>query len=83
MTPRVLITNPARTCLPIKVPVAVTSGAAHEMLEILYRHVRTAFRKDHQADTVHFQAGNVKRWAKCGPGDEAEPVVTVMLEGEG
>jgi len=24
----------------------------------------------------------VKMWAKCGPGDSAEPVITIMLEGE-
>jgi hypothetical protein len=24
----------------------------------------------------------VKMWARCGPGDDAEPVVTIMLEGE-
>lgn len=24
----------------------------------------------------------VKMWAKCGPGDNAEPVITIMMEGE-
>ncbi len=24
----------------------------------------------------------VQMWAKCGPGDDAEPVITIMLEGE-
>jgi len=24
----------------------------------------------------------VKLWSVCGPGDDAEPVITIMLEGE-
>ena len=24
----------------------------------------------------------VKLWAQCGPGDDARPVITIMLEGE-
>jgi hypothetical protein len=44
------------------------------------------------SDRVHFKVdvdvagdGNrttVELWALCGPGDDAEPVVTVMLQGE-
>jgi len=43
-------------------------------------------------DRVHFQVlvdvnGNGRRevvrlWALCGPGDDAQPVITIMLEGE-
>jgi hypothetical protein len=43
-------------------------------------------------DRVHFEVrvdvhGNARRevvklWALCGPGDDAEPVITIMLEGE-
>ena len=43
-----------------------------------------------QEDRVFFKVGvwdgakhvEVKLWALCGPGDEGEPVITVMLEGE-
>ena len=43
-------------------------------------------------DEIHFaplflQSGSdkpapVKMWAKCGPGDNSEPVITIMMEGE-
>jgi hypothetical protein len=43
-------------------------------------------------DRVHFQVlvdvngdgrhETVELWALCGPGDEAAPVITAMLEGE-
>jgi len=32
--------------------------------------------------TGHRKPIPVKMWAKCGPGDNAEPVITIMLEGE-
>ncbi|MGO8677407.1 MAG: DUF6573 family protein [Limisphaerales bacterium] len=43
-------------------------------------------------DRVHFQMlvevngdgrhGPIRLWALCGPGDDANPVITVMLQGE-
>ncbi|MBE7465420.1 MAG: hypothetical protein HS116_18235 [Planctomycetes bacterium] len=41
-------------------------------------------------DRLHFHVGvwdgrkrnEVSLWALCGPGDEGEPVITIMLEGE-
>ena len=33
-------------------------------------------------DQVHVKMGGIEFWALCGPGDEGEPVLTVMLEGE-
>jgi hypothetical protein len=54
--------------------------------------LRAASRQAGSTDRVHFQVlvdadGNgrhevVKLWALCGPGDEARPVITMMLEGE-
>ncbi|HOW59124.1 MAG TPA: hypothetical protein PLO78_05295 [Candidatus Omnitrophota bacterium] len=48
--------------------------------------------KSSKGDEIHFaplfvMPGNpmakpVRMWAKCGPGDEMEPCVTIMLEGE-
>lgn len=49
-------------------------------------------RKTREADEIHFaplfltndrqEPVPIKMWAKCGPGDNAEPVITIMLEGE-
>jgi hypothetical protein len=33
-------------------------------------------------DRVYFTMGEISLWALCGPGDEGEPVLTCMLEGE-
>ena len=33
-------------------------------------------------DRVEFAALGANLWAHCGPGDTAEPVITIMLEGE-
>ena len=51
--------------------------------------LRMAIRKV-SGDRVHFEVSvfdgdnhnKVKLWAMVGPGDEAEPVLTIMLEGE-
>jgi len=54
--------------------------------------LRVASGKAAKSDRVHFQVlvdvhGDgrrdvVKLWALCGPGDDAHPVITIMLEGE-
>ena len=54
--------------------------------------LRVASGKAANSDRVHFQAlvdaeGDGRRetvnlWALCGPGDDAQPVITIMLEGE-
>jgi hypothetical protein len=54
--------------------------------------LRAASRQAASTDRVHFRVlvdvhGDgrreaAKRWARCGPGDEARPVITIMLEGE-
>ena len=33
-------------------------------------------------DRTHFKVNGVALWALCGPGDDGEPVLTIMLEGE-
>jgi len=63
-------------------------GRAWDMLTIL----RLAIRSASTTDEVRFaplflrnagrKAEAVKMWAKCGPGDDSEPVITVMLHGE-
>ena len=54
--------------------------------------LRSACGKVGDTDRIHFQVlvdvnGDgrheiVKLWALCGPGDDAKPVITIMLEGE-
>jgi hypothetical protein len=54
--------------------------------------LRAASGKLANTDRVHFQVlvdanGDgrhemVRLWALCGPGDDAQPVITIMLEGE-
>ena len=51
-----------------------------------------ASRQPGKTDRVHFQVlvdvhgdrrhETVRLWALCGPGDDAQPVITIMLEGE-
>ena len=63
-------------------------GRAWDMLTILRYAIKSASRMDE----VHFaplflrepgqQVVPVEMKAKCGPGDDAEPVITVMLKGE-
>ena len=65
-----------------------TAGRAWDLLTILRHEIRRAAR----ADEVHFaplfvlkparKPEPVAMWAKCGPGDDGEPVITVMLKGE-
>jgi len=62
-------------------------GRAWDMLMIFRLHARSA-----ESDEIHFaplfttagskQAGPVSMWAKCGPGDDGEAVITIMLQGE-
>ena len=54
--------------------------------------LRVASGKAANSDCVHFQVlvdvhGDGRRdvaklWALCGPGDDAQPVITIMVEGE-
>lgn len=62
-------------------------GRAWDLLTILRHEVRRS-----ADDEVHFaplfvlkpahKAEPVEMWAKCGPGDDGEPVITIMLPGE-
>lgn len=63
-------------------------GRAWDMFTILLHAIRGAS----VGDEVHFAplftqepgqpAEPVEMWSRCGPGDRAEPVITVMLRGE-
>ena len=62
-------------------------GRAWDLLMVF----RVAAKKSIESE-VHFtplfliegseQAQSVAMWAKCGPGDDLEPVITIMLKGE-
>jgi hypothetical protein len=64
------------------------TGRLWDLLSML----RAASGQAANTDRVHFQVlvdvngdGHhepVKLWALCGPGDDARPVITIMLEGE-
>ena len=64
------------------------TGRLWDVLRMLW----VASGKVAKSDRVHFQVlvdvdGDGRRetvslWALCGPGDDAQPVITIMLEGE-
>ncbi len=64
------------------------TGRAWDMLTILRHSIRGASATDEIRFAPLFmrepgeKVEPVEMWAKCGPGDDAEPVVTVMLKGE-
>lgn len=69
------------------VPGQDFKGRAWDMLMIFRMACRAT-----KGDEIHFvtlfakadsrEPVPVSMWAKCGPGDDMEPVVTIMLEGE-
>ncbi|MBN2584982.1 MAG: hypothetical protein JXL80_18115 [Planctomycetes bacterium] len=62
------------------------NGRLWDVLNVL----RTAIHANELTDRVHFKVrvwngvrfDTVQMWCQCGPGDTAEPVLTIMLEGE-
>lgn len=62
-------------------------GRCWDVLQLLFRAIRREVAKDSDTDTVHFsvlcveESGPVSCRLKAvvGPGDEGEPVLTVML----
>ncbi len=66
------------------------SGRLWDVISMCLCAVRR-INADHATDTVYFEVlatdadGEKQRhqlWSKCGPGDDAEPVITIMLIGE-
>jgi uncharacterized protein DUF6573 len=63
-------------------------GRGWDMLTILRESIRGAARTDevHFAPMFTMMPGRkvepVEMWAKCSPGDDGEPVITVLLKGE-
>lgn len=71
----------------VSVPGQDFNGRAWDMLMIFRLQARTT-----EGDEIHFaplfvfngkpKPEPVPMWAKCGPGDDLAPVITIMLEGE-
>jgi hypothetical protein len=62
-------------------------GRLWDVLSMLKVAIRQCLgRTDHVGFRVRVWNGTqhelVKLWSHCGPGDNAEPVITIMLEGE-
>lgn len=68
-----------------RIPVACTCGVYSECgehLAALLDTLRAAIDAAGRSDRVTFRLDSIALWAICGPGDNAEPVLTIMLEGE-
>lgn len=61
-------------------------GRLWDVLMLLKAGIRANLKDDRVHFTVHVFDGKrpnpVQLWALCGPGDDLEPTITVMLEGE-
>jgi len=66
----------------VKPPEGVKVDEATAVRWLLKRLHREIMRLPAGEDRVHFTMGEISLWALCGPGDEGEPVLTVMLAGE-
>ncbi|MHB1537491.1 MAG: DUF6573 family protein [Solirubrobacteraceae bacterium] len=60
---------------------ARTFTCVHRLGNLLSR-ARDAIRTASGTDRVEFEALGSACWAHCGPGDQGEPVITIMLIGE-
>ncbi len=59
-----------------------TRGRAHDVLWMASLAARRHIDSDRASFTVKLGRQNVQMWLHVGPGDDAEPVATIMLEGE-
>ena len=71
-------------CLPAS-ETDTLSGIVRDMrAEGVLRGMLAAIRRGGASvtDRVEFHALGRALWAQCGPGDQGEPCITIMLEGE-
>jgi hypothetical protein len=59
-----------------------TRGRAHDVLWMASLAARRHIDSDRATFTVRIGNEDVRMWIHVGPGDDAEPVATIMLEGE-
>ena len=57
----------------------IQASALRAMLHVLHGQIACQTQK---SDRLHFPCGDAKLWAHVGPGDDGEPVLTIMCEGE-
>ncbi len=70
-------------CTPPKTSHESRDGRLWDVLWLLSFQIRVLARQGKQADRIAYQVKIGRRLvnvvARCGPGDDAEPVITVML----
>ena len=71
-------------CLPESSTDTLSSVVRSERLAAVLRSMLAAIRRGgaQGTDRVEFQALGAALWAQCGPGDQGEPCITIMAEGE-
>lgn len=57
-------------------------GRAHDVLWMALLAARTKLESDRAYFTARLGRSDVRMWIHVGPGDNAEPVATILLEGE-
>ena len=69
-------------CLPESTTDTLAGIVRDVRLDEVLRVMLAAIRQARGTDRVTFQVLGAALWAQCGPGDTAEPVITIMREGE-
>ena len=59
-----------------------TRGRAHDVLSMAALAARRNLDSDRATFAVRLGRSDVRLWIHVGPGDDAEPVATIMFEGE-
>ena len=69
-------------CLPESETDTLAGIVRDVRAEEVLRVMLAAIRQARGTDRVEFEARGAALWAQCGPGDTAEPVITIMMQGE-
>ena len=69
-------------CLPESTTDTLAGIVRDVRAEEVLRVMLAAIRRARGTDRVVFAALGSECWAHCGPGDQGEPCITIMLEGE-
>ncbi len=83
------VTAFSKTVAPVGGELPPGQDAKGRLWDVL-NLLRFAIRRNPDTDRVHFTVAvwngerheDVKLWAQIGPGDDGQPVITIMLEGE-
>ena len=70
-------------CLPDSETDTLAGIVRDIRLDHVLAAMLSAIRRARGTDRVEFSIlGEAGGWAQCGPGDTAEPVITIMMQGE-